>query len=382
MATYTNQSGLQKRICRLLIQNYFSDILCITPLRTIKMALDGCGQIYKYILIIFNIIVAVEGFVMFGLGLWLRTRSEISGMFPTDTNALVIGVTMLCVSGTLFLLVAAFGGYGAWRENRTALGVFAVLMGILAVVQIVIGGISYIKMNGLGEQVGDLYIFLYKRVATTGDRDISDVLTKLHHALQCCGLVGALDLLVQKTCPKVGHLETLTYPYPVDQEGVATLRLDMAMSLLNDTDDLSQLCRACGEESSGADTDDWVRIINQQQTNALLEDWDPPCIEQAETLPPTTTVNCQRDWLRFNNSCYYISTRSKSWPDSQAWCKEKGGHLAIILTAEEQTFLWNQLPRGHWNAYWFGITDKTKETDWVWVDGTTLIGGYVFALLL
>ncbi|KAJ8007849.1 hypothetical protein DPEC_G00098460 [Dallia pectoralis] len=46
--------------------------------------------------------------------------------------------------------------------------------------------------------------------------------------------------------------------YPVDQEGVASLRLDMAMSLLNDTDDLSQLCRACGEESSGADTDDWI----------------------------------------------------------------------------------------------------------------------------
>ncbi|KAJ8000060.1 hypothetical protein DPEC_G00200920 [Dallia pectoralis] len=41
-----------------------------------------------------------------------------------------------------------------------------------------------------------------------------------------------------------------------------------------------------------------------------------------------------------------------------------------------ETFLWNQLPRGHWNAYWFGITDKTKETDWVWVDGTTLIGGF------
>ncbi|XP_039657546.1 uncharacterized protein LOC120559688 [Perca fluviatilis] len=46
--------------------------------------------------------------------------------------------------------------------------------------------------------------------------------------------------------------------YPVDQEGVTQLRLDMAMSLLNDTDDLSQLCRACGEESSGADTDDWI----------------------------------------------------------------------------------------------------------------------------
>ncbi|KAJ7995770.1 hypothetical protein DPEC_G00248030 [Dallia pectoralis] len=53
--------------------------------------------------------------------------------------------------------------------------------------------------------------------------------------------------------------------YPVDQVGVATLRLDMAMSMLNDTDDLSQLCRACGEESSGADTD-WIECTTTEST--------------------------------------------------------------------------------------------------------------------
>ncbi|XP_037624968.1 uncharacterized protein LOC119487946 isoform X2 [Sebastes umbrosus] len=45
--------------------------------------------------------------------------------------------------------------------------------------------------------------------------------------------------------------------YPVDHEGVAILRLNIAISLLNNSDDLSQLCRACGELSSGADIDDW-----------------------------------------------------------------------------------------------------------------------------
>ncbi|KAJ8011597.1 hypothetical protein DPEC_G00059910 [Dallia pectoralis] len=68
------------------------------------------------------------------------------------------------------------------------------------------------------------------------------------------------------TCSTVGHPKqqdttscgVFVCKYPVDQEGVATLRLGMEMSLLNDTDDLSQLCRACGEESSGADTDYWI----------------------------------------------------------------------------------------------------------------------------
>ena len=41
-----------------------------------------------------------------------------------------------------------------------------------------------------------------------------------------------------------------------------------------------------------------------------------------------------------------------------------------------QTFVWDQLPRGHWNAYWFGLSDESTEDDWVWVDGTKLVGGY------
>lgn len=101
-----------------------------------------------------------------------------------------------------------------------------------------------------------------------------------------------------------------------------------------------------------------------------------PLAPKSTPLPPSTPLTCPPDWLVFNRSCYYISTRSMSWPDSQTWCKEKGGHLAIIHTAEEQTFVWNQLPRGHWNAYWFGISDETAEADWLWVDGTKLVGGF------
>ncbi|XP_071399967.1 uncharacterized protein [Centroberyx affinis] len=44
--------------------------------------------------------------------------------------------------------------------------------------------------------------------------------------------------------------------FPVHQEGEARLRLAIAISSLKDSDDLSQLCGACGEDSSGADTDD------------------------------------------------------------------------------------------------------------------------------
>ncbi|XP_008279353.1 CD209 antigen-like [Stegastes partitus] len=86
-------------------------------------------------------------------------------------------------------------------------------------------------------------------------------------------------------------------------------------------------------------------------------------------------IVCPFDWHLFNSSCYFISRNTRDWPESKSFCESKGAHLAIIHTAEEQTFLWNLLPRGHWNAYWFGITDGHTEDEWKWVDGTPLVGG-------
>lgn len=97
-----------------------------------------------------------------------------------------------------------------------------------------------------------------------------------------------------------------------------------------------------------------------------------------EVIKPTTKapIVCPLDWHLFNNSCYFISRLSRDWPESQSYCQSQGAHLAIILTAEEQTFLWDRLPRGHWNAYWFGISDEHTEDQWKWVDGTPLVGGF------
>ncbi|KAJ0055304.1 hypothetical protein NL108_014212 [Boleophthalmus pectinirostris] len=93
-----------------------------------------------------------------------------------------------------------------------------------------------------------------------------------------------------------------------------------------------------------------------------------------QTLPPP--LQCPANWLPFSGSCYFISSQTRTWSDSQSYCNSQGGHLAIILSAEEQTFLWDLLPRGYWNSFWFGITDSHIEDQWKWVDGTPLVGGF------
>ncbi|XP_075900243.1 uncharacterized protein LOC142900094 [Nelusetta ayraudi] len=102
----------------------------------------------------------------------------------------------------------------------------------------------------------------------------------------------------------------------------------------------------------------------------------PEVIGQQSSGPPPTLLPCPDGWHTFNSSCYMVSKTSKSWSGSKDDCSSKGGHLAIITTAEEQSFVWNLLPRGHWNAFWFGITDQDTEDQWTWVDGTPLVGGF------
>ncbi|XP_070958115.1 CD9 antigen-like [Oncorhynchus clarkii lewisi] len=178
------------------------------------MALDGCGQLCKCILIFFNILFALVGFAMLGLGLWLRFSSETRGFFDVDLNTqqFVIGVSVLIALGAVILLVAVFGDYGACNENRTALGVFTCLLAILAGLEIGAGVFAYMRSDEVGEQLAKFYLTVYAQYVDKGDPGLAVTLSMFHNVLHCCGLIGALDPLVKKTCPDTGFLETFTLP--------------------------------------------------------------------------------------------------------------------------------------------------------------------------
>uniref|UniRef100_A0A8C5C8Z0 C-type lectin domain-containing protein n=1 Tax=Gadus morhua TaxID=8049 RepID=A0A8C5C8Z0_GADMO len=99
------------------------------------------------------------------------------------------------------------------------------------------------------------------------------------------------------------------------------------------------------------------------------------------TAAPVATTTaaaaaCPAGWLSFQGSCYRVSRQTANWRGSQRLCQRDGGQLAVILSAQQQGFLWDLLPRGYWNAFWFGLSDQHTEDVWTWVDGTPLVGGF------
>ncbi|XP_017283075.1 CD209 antigen-like protein C [Kryptolebias marmoratus] len=133
--------------------------------------------------------------------------------------------------------------------------------------------------------------------------------------------------------------------------------------------DISDIIKSLQEENKRLHKE--VDMLNANLT-ALMNNKGIKPTPKATKVP----IVCSPDWLLFNDSCYFISRNTKNWQESQDYCKKQGAHLAIILTPEEQTFLWDLLPRGHWNSFWFGITDGETEDEWKWVDGSPVVGGF------
>lgn len=61
----------------------------------------------------------------------------------------------------------------------------------------------------------------------------------------------------------------------------------------------------------------------------------------------------------------------ESWDMAEAYCEYMGGYLAVITSAEEDAFIFNEVLRasGYDSAY-FGLSDEEETGNWKWVNGT------------
>uniref|UniRef100_A0A8C6SR12 Tetraspanin n=1 Tax=Neogobius melanostomus TaxID=47308 RepID=A0A8C6SR12_9GOBI len=170
------------------------------------MAVDGCGLVCKYIIILFDCIFAVLGLAFLISGLWLRFSDSTRTIFDIqelNSSTFVIGVTVLIALGAVMLIVVSFGDFGACSENRCSLQVFSTLVTILAAAEILIGVLAYTYRDEVQARVVEFYTSLYTLYVTSGgDPALAVVLTFLHKMFHCCGLSGIpLVELVKQTCP-------------------------------------------------------------------------------------------------------------------------------------------------------------------------------------
>jgi hypothetical protein len=72
-------------------------------------------------------------------------------------------------------------------------------------------------------------------------------------------------------------------------------------------------------------------------------------------------------WTAGNNHCYMRFNTTKTWEDARVDCESRGGYLATITYASEQTIVWSNV--GATNA-WIGLNDIVTEGTWQSVTGS------------
>ncbi|XP_029441340.1 CD209 antigen-like protein E isoform X1 [Rhinatrema bivittatum] len=82
---------------------------------------------------------------------------------------------------------------------------------------------------------------------------------------------------------------------------------------------------------------------------------------------------CPMNWHFHAGKCYFFQVVHLDWPSSKEACEQKGAHLTVIDTKEEEVFVEERVP----SAAWLGLA-RNERRIWTWVDGTTLANENTF----
>uniref|UniRef100_A0A8C7MMN7 CD209 antigen-like protein C n=1 Tax=Oncorhynchus kisutch TaxID=8019 RepID=A0A8C7MMN7_ONCKI len=112
----------------------------------------------------------------------------------------------------------------------------------------------------------------------------------------------------------------------------------------------------------------------QTSDNTLIKERDRLQKEIERLKQSLVEKVCPQGWKKIGRSCYYVSTEKKPWKESRQDCRDRGAHLVVIKSQEQQTLV--NLLCGVKNYVWIGLTDSVSEGTWKWVDDTPLTTKY------
>uniref|UniRef100_A0A6I8NJM7 C-type lectin domain-containing protein n=1 Tax=Ornithorhynchus anatinus TaxID=9258 RepID=A0A6I8NJM7_ORNAN len=94
----------------------------------------------------------------------------------------------------------------------------------------------------------------------------------------------------------------------------------------------------------------------------------PPALTPTMTLPSTpNAVKCSSAWLEVNETCFFLSTKTRDWEGSKTFCEQEQATLAM-MTIVQLEYLKTQVGT---SDYWIGLTKKSSS-DWRWLNGSAL----------
>ena len=126
------------------------------------------------------------------------------------------------------------------------------------------------------------------------------------------------------------------------------------------------------DRSEGLSNGDTI-TIDATYDNDIASEMNAVIIGTETTIPVsglTEFPSYLQDAIEYNGHYYEVINEPLYWSEAEARCEQKGGHLATITSADEQSFIMSLTESyGQKYNYWLGGTDEGHEGSWLWVTG-------------
>nr|QBG80843.1 CD9 [Mauremys sinensis] len=191
------------------------------------MPVKGGTKCIKYLLFGFNFIFWLLGTAVLAIGLWLRFDTQTKSIFEMESNNsnFYTGVYILIGAGALMMLVGFLGCCGAVQESQCMLGLFFTFLLVIFAIEVAVAIWGFANKETIIDEVKKFYKETYDK---RNQPAAKETLKAFQYALNCCGMLGTVDLLLQDTCPKKEGLEIFTVqPCPAAIEEVFTSKLNV-----------------------------------------------------------------------------------------------------------------------------------------------------------
>ncbi|KAM9765459.1 CD151 antigen-like [Menidia menidia] len=155
---------------------------------------ETCGTIcLKYLLFTFNFLFWLAGGVVMAVGVWtLVEKSDYISLLSSKTYA--VSAYILVLAGAIVMVTGVLGCCATFKEQRSLLRVYFVLLLCIFLLEILAGILAYIYYQQLNEELKqNLKETLITKYQQNTHEQITSAVDKLQQEFKCCGSNSSSD---------------------------------------------------------------------------------------------------------------------------------------------------------------------------------------------
>ncbi|XP_013786267.1 CD9 antigen-like [Limulus polyphemus] len=156
------------------------------------MALNGCYNCLKYLVIVFNLLFWLAGIGVLVVAVWLYLGSHEYLTNNESTYIYFTAIYILMAAGSLMSLVGFLGCCGALRESPCMLGTFFVFLLVIFLAELTGGIWGWLHRDKINKMIDTSITRMIKEEYPDVNLSLKSV-DALQHDLHCCGAKGPDD---------------------------------------------------------------------------------------------------------------------------------------------------------------------------------------------